>query len=75
MIALWRIDPLLGKDFETNNETTAVAMQRRGKRASTTIELLLEKVLCNPWLGSCNNWTTTMEMGGVFYVVLAVELS
>jgi hypothetical protein len=25
---LWRIDPLLGKDLGTNNETTAVAMQR-----------------------------------------------
>jgi hypothetical protein len=33
---LWRIEPLLGKDLETNNETTAVAMQH----ASTTIELL-----------------------------------
>jgi hypothetical protein len=38
---MWRIDSLLGKDLETNNET-AVAMQRRGKHASTTIELLLE---------------------------------
>jgi hypothetical protein len=41
---LWRIGPLLGKDLETN-ETTAVSMQQRGKHASTTIELLLEKVL------------------------------
>jgi hypothetical protein len=31
--------------------------------ASTTIELLLETVLCNPLLGSCNSGTTTMEMG------------
>jgi hypothetical protein len=38
-----RIDLLLGKDPETNNETT-VAMQWRGKHASTTIELLLETV-------------------------------
>jgi hypothetical protein len=30
---LWHIDPLLGKDLETNNETTAVAMQQRGKHA------------------------------------------
>jgi hypothetical protein len=37
---LWHIDPLLDKDLERNNETTAVAMQRRGKRASTTIERL-----------------------------------
>jgi hypothetical protein len=36
---LWHIDPLLGKDLETN-ETTAVAMQRSRKPASTTIQLL-----------------------------------
>jgi hypothetical protein len=35
---------LKGKDLEINNETTAVAMQRHGKHASTTIELLLETV-------------------------------
>jgi hypothetical protein len=34
---LWRIEPLLGKDLETNNETIAVDMQRRGKHTSTTI--------------------------------------
>jgi hypothetical protein len=39
---LWRIDPLLGKDLETNNETTTVAMQQRGKHVSTKIEVLLE---------------------------------
>jgi hypothetical protein len=38
---MWRIDPMLGKDLETN-ETTAVAMQRRCKDASTTVELSLE---------------------------------
>jgi hypothetical protein len=59
---LWRIEPLLGKDLETNNETTAVAMRRRGKHASTT-ELLLEMVLCNQLLGSYNSWTITMETG------------
>jgi hypothetical protein len=42
---LWRIDTLLGKDFETNNETTVVSMQRHGKLASTTIDLLLETVV------------------------------
>jgi hypothetical protein len=36
--------PLLDKDLETNNETTAVVMQRRCKHASTTIELMLETV-------------------------------
>jgi hypothetical protein len=40
---LWRIEPLPDKDLEINNETRAVAMQRRGKHASTT-ELLLETV-------------------------------
>jgi hypothetical protein len=44
-IILLRIDTLLGKDLETNNETTAVAMQRSRKHASTTVELLLETVL------------------------------
>jgi hypothetical protein len=29
-VPFWRIDPLLGKDLETNNETTAVAMQQIG---------------------------------------------
>jgi hypothetical protein len=33
---LWRIDPLLGKDLETN-ERKAVAVQRRGKHNSITI--------------------------------------
>jgi hypothetical protein len=56
------------------NETTAVAMQQRGKHASTTIQLLLETVLCNPLLGSCNSWAATMETGGVFYVVRAEEI-
>jgi hypothetical protein len=62
-IILWRTDPLLGKDLETNNEKTVVALQRRCKHASTTLELLLETVVCNPLLGSCNSWTTTMEAG------------
>jgi hypothetical protein len=42
ILILWRIEPLLDKDLETNNETTAVAKEQRGKHASTTIE-----VLCN----------------------------
>jgi hypothetical protein len=41
---LWRIHPLLGKDLETNNETTAIGIKRRGKHPTTTIELLLETV-------------------------------
>jgi hypothetical protein len=43
-LVLWCIDQLLAKDFETNKETTAVAMQQRGKHASTTTELPLETV-------------------------------
>jgi hypothetical protein len=46
---------MLDEDLETNNETIAVVMQRRGKHTSTTIELLLETVLYNPLLGSCNS--------------------
>jgi hypothetical protein len=34
---MWHIHPLLGKHPETNNETTAAAMQRRSKHASTTV--------------------------------------
>jgi hypothetical protein len=45
---LWRIDPLVGKDLETDNDTTAASMQRRGKYASVTMEFLLEKVFSNP---------------------------
>jgi hypothetical protein len=45
-------------------------MQWRSKYASTTIQLLVETVLCNSLLGSCNSWTTTMETG-----VYAKELS
>jgi hypothetical protein len=52
-----------------------VTMQRHGKHASTTIELLLETMLCNPLLGSCNSWTTTMETEVFFYVARAEELS
>jgi hypothetical protein len=59
---MWRMHSLLGRGFEID-ETTAFAMQERGKHASTTIELLLETVSFNPLLGSCNNWPTTMEIG------------
>jgi hypothetical protein len=38
-----RIDPLLGRDLEANNGTAAITVERRGKHASTTIELLLGK--------------------------------
>jgi hypothetical protein len=51
MNILWRIDPLLGKELETN-ETIAVAMQWCCKHASTTIKLQLEIVLYNQLLAS-----------------------
>jgi hypothetical protein len=41
----WRIDPLPGKDLETNNETTTVAMQQRCKHASTTIVTVANGVM------------------------------
>jgi 3-oxoacyl-[acyl-carrier-protein] synthase III len=45
MSIFWRIDPLLCKDLEASNESFAVAMQKRGKLASTAIELPLEAFL------------------------------
>jgi hypothetical protein len=45
--ALWRIVPLQGKDLEANNETTAVAIQRRGKHASTTRDTVGNGVFCS----------------------------
>jgi hypothetical protein len=65
-----RIGPLLGKDLETNNETTAVAVQRRGKHAFTT-ELVLKTLLCNPLQDSGNSCDYNNKNGGVFYVVRA----
>jgi hypothetical protein len=51
---MWRTDPLLGKDLETNEyslrysvgeyKKTAVCKQRIGKYAPTTVSLLLEMV-------------------------------
>jgi hypothetical protein len=35
--------------------------------APTTIELLLETVLCNLLLGNCNSWTTTMSVRPTIY--------
>jgi hypothetical protein len=40
---MWRIGPLLGRDLEANNGTTAVSVQLRRKHASTRIDLLLGK--------------------------------
>jgi hypothetical protein len=34
-----------------------------GKHASTRIELLLERVLCNPLLERCKSWNTAMVTG------------
>jgi hypothetical protein len=56
---LWHKDPLLGKDLEINNETTAIAMQRHDNHTSTTRELLLETVFSAWSVPSSyleNNW-------------------
>jgi hypothetical protein len=37
------VDPLVGKDLETNNEKTVIAMQRHSNHTSTTTELLRSK--------------------------------
>jgi hypothetical protein len=50
---MWSIDPLLGKYPGTNNEATAAATQRRGKHASTTIELLLEMLFSTRSVQGC----------------------
>jgi hypothetical protein len=53
----WHIDPLLGNDRETMNETTAIDMQQLrkyekvlkslvGSGPSATMEVLLEAVFC-----------------------------
>jgi hypothetical protein len=55
--------PIARQRPRNKNETTVIAMQWHGKHASTTTELLLEMVSCNSLLGSCNNWTTTLETG------------
>jgi hypothetical protein len=34
-VILWGTNPLLGKNLETNNETTVVAIQRSVKHSST----------------------------------------
>jgi hypothetical protein len=36
-IVLWHIDPLLGNDSETNNETTVVAGQRPARNSGRTV--------------------------------------
>jgi hypothetical protein len=58
---LWRTDPLLGKDLERNNETTAVDMQRRGKHVPVARQLRQLDY---------NNGN-----GDFFYMVRAEELS
>jgi hypothetical protein len=53
---LWHIDPLVGNDRETNNETTAIAMQQLRKYA-TVLETLQD-----------SGPRATSEVGsGVFY--------
>jgi hypothetical protein len=66
---LRRIDPLLGKDLETD-ETTAVAVQRRGKHTFITLDLLLETCfLLDPCKG------ITLKTVGASQLVVSWELS
>jgi hypothetical protein len=74
-IGLLVVKLMLLKKRLGNKRDNSVVMQQFGKHASTTVELLLETVLCNSLLSSCNMWTTTMETGVFFYVVRAEELS
>jgi hypothetical protein len=62
---LWRTDPLLGKDVETNEKTT-VAMQRSGKDAYTTIDLLLETLFSTRYVQKgykADNWGDLVSYG------------
>jgi hypothetical protein len=43
-LILWHTDLLVVKDLETNNETTAAAMQQCDKHAYITIKLPLKTV-------------------------------
>jgi hypothetical protein len=61
-LLLWHIEPLLDKNFETN-ETVAVVIQQRGKYASTSIELLLEMVFSARFVQSSykeHNWVVSV---------------
>jgi hypothetical protein len=62
-IIVWRIDPLLGSDRETNNETTAVASQR-------TNELIGKR--CFFWsvrVGGCSRNNGYKNLEQCFYTV------
>jgi hypothetical protein len=61
---LWRIDPLLGKELETNKAITAAAMQRRGKHAFRT-EILLEMMFSTRSVQRCykeQNWGNSISL-------------
>jgi hypothetical protein len=65
LIILWRIDPLLDKDLETNNRSTAVA----------TIDLCWKWCYATGCKAAATVGLKNMESGGVFYVVHAEEFS
>jgi hypothetical protein len=64
---VWRIDPLLGKHLETNNETTAVDMQKRGIHASTTIVTVGNGVM-QPVARQLNSWIAIMSIRLIIYI-------
>jgi hypothetical protein len=73
-LLLWRIDPLLSKDLETNNETTAVVTQHRGKHVSTT-RVTAGNGVMQPVTRQLQQLDYKNVNGDVFYVVHAEELS
>jgi hypothetical protein len=79
------MDPLLGKDLETNNETTVVAMQQHGKHPSATMELLLQTVFSTRSMQRGyeeDNWVTKLvesqpvkrRLGGWYEMVTSLPV-
>jgi hypothetical protein len=69
---LWPIDTLLGKDVETNNEITAVAMQQHGKHASATIVTVGNGVM-KPVASQVQQLDYNNGNRGAVYMVLTEE--
>jgi hypothetical protein len=65
---------VLGKHLETNNETTAVALQQRSKYAPTTI-FTVGNGVTQPAASQLQQLYYNNGNWGVFYSVLAKELS
>jgi hypothetical protein len=64
ILILWHIDPLLGNERETNNETTAIAMQQL-RKCPTVLEHLLS---------SGPSATMVIMLEAVFYICSAQRI-